>query len=153
MDIPGLAAVRLHPSLDDPRAIVYLRQRQPVDVWSLCEKLRGQSVEVLGIEPRESDSFRLRIELARWQVEETGEVTQCLVCRQTAASVVEALPWVEGVDTAGGGINFHTKERGVDLVDLINAVRQSGIAPRSVWYIPDGAAMPKAAPPRLVLTE
>ena len=149
-EIPGLAAVLPHAGLKDSRATVYLRARQPVDVWSLRGKLRACGVEVVGVVPHGLISYRLRVELPRWRVDaQSSEVLQCLACRDRTAQVLEKLPWVEDVEVAGGGINSRTAKPDVDLVELLDALTASETAPLAVWLLPAGVPMPKAAPPRV----
>ena len=47
--VPGLAGVRPHPDPKQPRATVFLRAGQPIDLWGLRSRLRDQGVEVTGI--------------------------------------------------------------------------------------------------------
>lgn len=146
-EISGLAAVRPLPSLDDPRATVHLRARQPVDVWSLRERLRQRSVELSSIVPRGLTSYRLRLELLRWRVDEqSDEAEQCLVCRDRTAQLLEELAWAEDVEIAGGGINFRPGHAEYDLVALLDAIDDNGTVPLAVWLVPAGVPMPKAAP-------
>ena len=146
-EIPGLAAVRPHPSLDEPRATVHLRARQPVDIWTLRESLRHSSIEPASIVPRELTSYRLRIELPRWRVEEqSDEAEQCVVCRDRTAQLVEKLSWAKDVEIAGGGINFRPAHPDHDLVELLDAITNDHLAPLAVWLLPAGVPMPKAAP-------
>jgi len=44
-EVPGLAGVRPHPDPKTPRAILYLRADQPVDLWGLRSRLRDQGIE------------------------------------------------------------------------------------------------------------
>jgi len=149
-EIAGLGAVRPHPSLKHPRASVYMRARQPVDVWSLREKLRDQGVEIASMVPHNLPRYRLRIELPRWQADETShEVLQCLVCRDRTGELLDKLAWASNIDLAGGGINFEPSNPDVDLAELLDAITDSGTAPLAVWLVPAGVAMPKAAPPQL----
>jgi peroxiredoxin len=141
--IRGLGAVNPQPSLKDPRATAYLRAGQPIDVWSLREDLRDQSVEVTGIVPRGLSDYRLRIEFHRWNVDEG--IQQCVSCRERVASVLENLDWATDITVAGGGINFRSETPDLDLVTLLDAITDSGAAPSAVWLVPSGVPMPKAA--------
>ena len=64
-EISGLAAINPHPSLENPGATAYLRAGQPIDLWSLREDLRDQSIEVAGIEPAVLPAIKQACELAR----------------------------------------------------------------------------------------
>jgi len=173
-EISGLAAVNPHPNLENPRATAYLRAGQPIDVWSLREDLRDQSIEVTGIVPRDLDDCRLRIELPRWRVggshvhaanatkpdgtekQQAGEehhgssdnIQQCLACRERIVNLLGNLKWAKEIAIAGGGINFRPQDSGIDLTRLLDMIADSGVAPSAVWLLPSGVPMPKAAPPR-----
>jgi hypothetical protein len=148
-NIRGLGAVNPRPGLEDPRATVYLRAGQPVDVWGLRKDLREQSIEVAGIVPRDLAGYRLRIELPRWRVdkESSDEVQQCMSCRERVSAVLEELEWATDITVSGGGINFRPKNFDVDLVRLLDAMTDRGAAPSTVWLVPAGVPMPRSAPP------
>ena len=151
-DIRGLAAVRPHPSLKSPRATVYLRAGQAVDVWALRETLRDRGVEVSSLVPRQLDSYRLRVELVRWRADaKSSEVTQSPSRRDHTRQIIEELAWSKSVAVAGGGINLRAAKPDVDLIELLNALTRSGKAPVAVWLVPRGVPMPKTAPARLAL--
>jgi hypothetical protein len=148
-NISGLGAVNPHPGLKEPRATVYLRAGQPVDVWGLRKDLREQSVEVAGIVPRDLTGFRLRVELPRWRLGKgtDSEVQQCMTCRERVTDILENLKWATDIVVAAGGINFCPEKLDVDLVTLLDAMTDRGAAPSAVWLVPAGVPMPKAAPP------
>lgn len=149
-DLAGLGGVRPHSNLQDPRATVYLRAGRAVDVWGRRETLRDRGVEIVGLVPRELGAYRLRVQLPSWRAsDKSGEVQQCLVCRERTAGVVEDLAWADNIKVAGGGINFRPAALDVDVVELLDAIEQSGSAPSAVWLAPAGAAMPKPSPPQL----
>jgi hypothetical protein len=172
-EISGLAAINPHPSLENPGATAYLRAGQPIDLWSLREDLRDQSIEVAGIVPRDLDDFRLRIELPRWHLsgshahtasaddshgtekqtaarhhDSTDQVQQCLVCRERIITMLGKLTWAKEIAVAGGGINFRPQDSSIDLTRLLDMITDNGVAPSAVWLLPAGVPMPKAAPPR-----
>lgn len=146
--ISGLAAVDPHPDLKQPSATLFLRSGQPVDVWSLREKLRDQSVEIAAMLPKSLSSYRLRVDLPRWLIDaKSGEVRQCMVCRDRLAQVIDGLAWTKNVEVAGGGINLSLTNSDIDLIELLDATTSSGAAPSAVWLVPSGVAMPKSAAP------
>ncbi len=148
--VAGVAAVRPHPSLEHPTATLFLRAHQAVDVWGLRERLRDRGVEITGMAPRNPPSYRLRVELPRWQAdEESRDVVQCMNCRDRTVEIVQKLAWAKNVKVAGGGISFEPAKAEVDLVELLDAITLGGTAPRAVWLVPDGVATPKTAPPQL----
>ena len=148
-EIAGLGGVRPNPNLQDPRATVYLRAGQAIDVWGLREKLRDQGVEIIGLVPRQLDAYRIRVELPRWRVDEqSGEIQQCQICRERTAQVIEYLAWTDNIEVAGGGINFCPTTPDVELVELLDAIAKGGTAPLAVWLVPVGAPMPKPTPPQ-----
>ena len=149
-EIGGLGGVRPHSDLQDPRATVYLRAGQAVDVWGLRETLRDRGVEIVGLTPAELDTFRLRVQLPSWRADDqSDEIQQCLVCRDRMVHVLEEIGWANNIEVAGGGINFASAALDVELVELLDAIAKSGSAPSAVWFVPAGAAMPKPAPPQL----
>ena len=149
--IGGLGAVRPHPNLEHPRATVYLRAQQAIDVWGLRERLRDRGVEIAGMVPHNLPSYRLRVELSRWQADKTSrDIAQCMDCRERTVNIVEKLAWVKKVKVAGGGISFQPAHPKVDLVELLGEITLGGTAPRAVWLVPTGVSMPKTAPPQLV---
>lgn len=149
-DIGGLGAVRPRPSLEDPRATLYLRAQQPVDIWSLRERLRDRGVEIAGMIPQKLQNYRLRVELPRWKTDQSpSDTVQCMNCRERTVAIVEKLAWVKNVKVAGGGISFEPANKQVDLVELLSAITAGGTAPRAVWLVPAGASMPKTAAPQL----
>jgi hypothetical protein len=147
--VPGLAGVRPHPDPKTPRAIVFLRADQPVDLWGLRSRLRDQGIEVTGITSRTRAGDRLRVELPRWKAEKSSdEAEQCLVCRDRTAELLETLKWADSVQVVGGGINIapDAKTAGpLELVGLLDLLAQNGTAPLHAWLLPKGVAMPKAA--------
>jgi peroxiredoxin len=149
-DISGLAAVRPFPSADSPRANVYVRTGQPIDVWNLREQLRNRGVGISGIVPRDMPPFVLRVELPRWVTDEKAiDAQQCLVCRQRLLDTIQSFPWARGAEIIGGGVNVRPAKADADLVELLDAVTKTGICPSAVWLVPDGTPMPKAATPRV----
>ena len=147
--VPGLAGVRPHPDPKTPRAIVFLRADQPVDLWGLRSRLRDQGIEVTGITSRTRAGDRLRVELPRWKAEKSSdEAEQCLVCRDRTAELLETLKWADSVQVVGGGINIapDPKPAGpLELAGLLELLAQNGTAPLHAWFLPEGVAMPKAA--------
>ena len=151
--IRGLAGVRPHPDPKQPRATVFLREGQPLDLWGLRAKLRDQGVEVTGITTTPEPGDRLRIELSKWKVEKDSEETkQCLDCRDRITGLLETLKWAGPVQVSGGGINLapgHETSGPIDLVGLLDLLAHSGTAPQHAWLLPAGVPMPKAATARV----
>ncbi len=152
-NIPGLAAVRPLPELESPRAEFYWHVRQAIDVWGLRETLRQRGVELAHIVPPLTPSApsSLRIELPRWLHDEgSDDAQQCLVCRERLADQLRTWTWAQEVEIAGGGVQAQLPtSESVDLAVVLDALEATGICPNAVWWIPEGAAMPKAAPPQL----
>jgi hypothetical protein len=152
-EMAGLGAVQPRPSLEEPRATIYLRAGQAIDVWKLRESLRDQSVEITQMFPHGSSGYRLRVDLPRWHFEkEAHEAQQCIACRDRVANLLEALSWTSDIVVAGGGISFRPKKIDVDLTALLDKLTKSGAAPAAVWLVPEGVPMPKGLSPQLVQT-
>jgi hypothetical protein len=151
--IPGLGAVQASPSLEAPRAVVFLRAGEPVDLWSLREKLRAASMEVRDIVPRELTGFTLRVDLPRVVFSPQADAEQCLACRERTQQLLQQLTWASEAQLAGGGFHFSCRSPDVDLSELLDALQHAGVAPSAVWLIPQGAPMPKSAAPVEPATE
>jgi len=151
--VHGLAGVRPQPDPKQPRATVFLRAGQPIDLWGLRARLRDQGVEVTGITSGTRPGDRLRVELSSWKAEkDSEEAEQCLACRERTTGLLETLKWAKSVQVVGGGINIIPRGEPsgpIDLVELLEMLAQNGTAPRHAWLLPEGVPMPKAAPPRL----
>ena len=151
--VRGLAGVRPHPDPKQPRATVFLRAGQPIDLWGLRARLRDQGVEVTGITSSTRPGDRLRVELSSWKAEkDSREAEQCLACRERTTGLLEKLKWAQSVQVAGGGINItpRSKTSGpIDLVGLLDMLAHNGTAPRHAWLLPAGVPMPKSAAARL----
>ena len=147
--VPGLAGVRPHPDPKTPRAIVYLRADQPLDLWGLRSRLRDQGIEVTRITSRARSGDRLRVELPRWKAEKgSEEAEQCLACRDRTAELLKTLKWANSVQVVGGGINIAPDPKaagGLELAGLLELLARDGTAPLHAWLLPEGVAMPKAA--------
>jgi hypothetical protein len=150
-EVPGLAGVRPHPDPKTPRAILYLRADQPVDLWGLRSRLRDQGIELTGIRSRGGSGDRLRVELPSWKAEQgSEEAEQCLVCRDRTAELLETLKWADSVQVVGGGINIAADPKAdgpLELATLLNLLARDGTAPLHAWLLPRGVAMPKASAP------
>lgn len=147
-EIPGLGAMLPRPSLDEPRATVYLRARHAIDIWGLHQKLRDQGVEVTSIVPRDLDNYQVRVELPRFVVDEkTGEAEQCLECRDKTFQAIERASWAKQAIVSGGGIHFQPSRSGFDLSECLRVMTNAGVAPQAVWLVPDGVPVPKSSPP------
>lgn len=150
--ITSLAAVRPHPDLKQPRANLYLRAHQAVDVWGLREALRDQGVEITGMVAHDLPRHQLRVQLPQWRNDQVStEVQQCLVSRDRVMKLVQALAAPGSAELAGGGINFLPARPNLDLVTLLDAVAATGTAPQAVWLVPAGVPMPKTPPARTTL--
>ncbi|MFP6770172.1 MAG: hypothetical protein VB859_18500, partial [Planctomycetaceae bacterium] len=151
--VGGLAGVRPHPDAKQPRATVFLRAGQPIDLWGLRARLRDQGVEVTGITSGTRSGDRLRVELSSWKAEKDSEdAEQCLACRERTTGLLETLKWAKSIQVVGGGINIIPRSEPsgpIDLVGLLDMLAKNGTAPRHAWLLPVGVPMPKAAPARL----
>jgi hypothetical protein len=144
----SLGAVDPRPGLEQPGATIYLRAGQPIDVWTLRETLRDRSIEISGIVPRDLSGYRLYVEIPRWKAADASAVIeQCLNCRDAALEALESSPLVIEPMVSGGGINFTPKQDDVDLVEILDTIADANVAPRAVWLVPAGVAMPQASPP------
>jgi len=152
--VSGLAGVRPHPDPKRPRATVFLRAGQPIDLWGLRSRLRDQGVEVTGILAATRTGDRLRVELPRWKTEkDSDDAQQCMDCRDRTAALLETLKWTGSVKVVGGGIDIipnSEKSGPLNLSGLLELLSQSGTAPRHAWWLPTGVKMPKAAPARVI---
>jgi hypothetical protein len=144
----SMAAVDPHASLQHPGATIYLRAGHAIDIWSLRETLRDQSIEIAGIVPRDLNGYRLHVELPRWKVaDQASAANQCLSCRNAALKALQTSPLVKETRVAGGGISSTPKQGNIDLVEILDALAQAGVAPQAVWLAPANVAIPKASSP------
>jgi len=149
--IDGLGAVRPFPDQEQPRATLFLRQGQAVDVWNLRKTLRESCIEVREFRPNDLSDYRLRVELPRTAAaqadganNESVTLQQCASCRDRVFSAIEDLDWATDVVFAGVGINLRPKDVRVDLIALLDAITHAGSAPTAVWLVPRGASIPKS---------
>jgi hypothetical protein len=140
----GLAGVRPKPGLKEPGATLYVRSGEPIDLWTLRQKLRDQGIEVRRLAARDLGPLSLRVELRRWKKE--GEESQCLACLERSVQAVRAVPWASQAGAAEGGIRVRVGEGEPDLAALLDALEGKGVAPVSLWLVPDRASAPAPAP-------
>ncbi len=151
--IAELIGVQPRPSLDEPRATVFIQAGQPIDVWSLREKLREQGIEVRHMVPRDLAAFECHIELPRWLDANGGNnPSQCQDCRDRTLAAVQSLAWTSEASPAGAGVTIRTRQVAPDLCTPLDKLEEHGIAPRAVWLVPAGAVMPKPATPTPVVS-
>jgi hypothetical protein len=152
--LPAVLGVRPQPSLNEPRASLFLEAGQPIDVWGLREKLRDRGIEVRQMVARDVGRFACQVELSRWHEADGAErPTQCQQCRDGAIAAMRSLAWTSEASFAGAGVTVRTRETAPDLCTPLDKLEGIGIAPRAVWLVPDGIAVPKASQARMVVND
>ncbi|MBI2947333.1 MAG: hypothetical protein HYY23_06785 [Verrucomicrobia bacterium] len=141
--VPGVAGVRPRPSLDDPRATLFVQSGKAIDLWNLRQVLRDRSIEVRRLSAANVNSFAVQIELRRWLSQEAPqEPSQCLTCLARTIEAVRSLPWATHAASTEAGLRIKPGQPDVDLMSLMIALDRTGGAPAAVWLVPDGASLP-----------
>jgi hypothetical protein len=145
--MPSIVGVRPSPG-DDPRATLFVRAGQAIDLWGLAESLGEKGIAVRRIRSRDFASVAVEVELRRWKTaDDDPSPSQCMTCLVRLADVIHSVSWAGEASAVDRGLRVQPPTADADIAELMRAIERSGTCPAAVWLVPAGATPPSPTAP------